>query len=198
MSLDKNTFTYPGTTKLAIETSMSATTKSVLSTITLSSHTGTHIDAPNHAIEGAAGLDSINLERFVGNCRVLDLTSCKESITIKDLESKNIQKNEKVLFKTQNSLRGFTNIFPNFIYLSSSAALYLSDNQVNLVGIDSLSIKQRGNPDNASHTALLSKEIPILEGLDLSQVKEGKYFLIAFPLKFIGLYGSPARAILLS
>ncbi len=197
MSLDDTTFTYPGTTKLAIDTSLSKITKSVLSTITISSHSGTHVDAPNHAIKGAKGIDSFNLEVFVGNCRVLDLTSTKTSISMEDLESKKIKKNQRVLFKTKNSLKGFANIFPRFIHLSPESATYLTNKEVKLVGIDSLSIKQRGSSDNNPHTALLSHKIPILEGLDLSKVEEGEYFLIALPLKFTALDGSPTRAILL-
>lgn len=88
MSLDDTTFTYPGTTKLAIDTSLSKTTKSVLSTITISSHSGTHVDAPNHTIESGNGIDSFDLQVFVGNCRVLDFTSAKTSISVEDLESK--------------------------------------------------------------------------------------------------------------
>lgn len=198
MTLDKATFNYPGTTKLSINTSLSETSKSVLSTITMSSHTGTHIDAPNHAIKGASGIDSFKLEVFVGKCRVLDLTSVKTSISVKDLKLKSIKKHERILFKTQNSIEGFVNMFPKFIFLSSDASFYLANQQVALVGIDSLSIKQRGSLDNTPHTALLSSKIPILEGLDLSQVKEGEYFLISLPLKLTGLNGSPVRAILLS
>lgn len=198
MSLDNDTFTYPGTTQLDIKTSLSEATKSVLSEITISTHTGTHIDAPNHAIEGGVGIDSIKLEKLIGNCRVLDFTSCKECISLSNLKTKNIQRNEKVLFKTRNSALGFSKIFPNFIYLSPEGASYLAEKEVDLVGIDSLSIKQKGSPDNSPHTVLLSKEIPILEGLDLSQVEEGHYFLIVLPLNFKGIDGSPARAVLLT
>ena len=65
-----------------------------------------------------------------------------------------------------------------------------------LIGIDSLSIKKRGLPDNRAHSELLSKGVPILEGLNLKEVEEGEYTLIALPLAFTGIDGSPTRAVL--
>ena len=62
--------------------------------------------------------------------------------------------------------------------------------------IDFLSIKQRGSSDNRPHTELLSKNIPIIEGLNLKEVEEGEYQLIAIPLAFTAIDGSPTRAVL--
>lgn len=188
---------YPGNPEVELETL--PTQSNVITKITFGSHSGSHIDAPSHAkIENGATIDELDLNLFYGKARVLDFTNVAEAIKVSDLEQKNIQKEERVLLKTSNSNRfekeGF---FPDFVYLSSEGAGYLAEKEVLLVGIDSLSIKQKGNPDNSPHTNLLSHEIPILEGLDLSKVEEGKYILSAFPLKFIGIDGSPVRAILI-
>lgn len=94
-------------------------------------------------------------------------------------------------------MRGFDEFYSDFVYLSSEGAEYLADAGVTLVGIDYLSIKQKGSTDNRPHTLLLEKDIPIIEGIDLSQVEPGEYTIVAFPLKYIGIDGAPARVVLL-
>jgi arylformamidase len=171
-----------------------------LSSITMGSHTGTHIDAPGHAVAGAPMLDGIALETFVGPARVLDfslVTSAGGAVSLEMLKDKNIQRGERILLKTFNSTRGFDNFYEDYVYLSGDAADYLAEIGVTLVGIDALSIKQRGSTDHRPHTSLLSQNIPVIEGLNLSKVAEGVYELYCLPLKFIGIDGSPARAILI-
>ena len=188
---------YPGTAQTRIKSVESGSGSSVLSEITLTSHAGTHIDAPSHALDGAEHIDSFPLEVFYGKCRVLDLTACTASITKEDLSSQDIKPGERILFKTNNSLRGFDTFYEDYVYLDPKAAKYLADIGVKLVGIDALSVKQKGAPDNTSHLALLSKHIPIIEGLNLSEVQAGEYTLCAFPLALRGIDGSPTRAVLL-
>lgn len=172
-----------------------------LSTITFGSHTGTHIDAPAHCIQGALTLDKIPLETFVGVCRVLDFSQSEgkenELVTREMLQEKNIQKSERILLKTKNSLRGFKEFYSDYIYLDGDAADYLASLDILLIGIDSLSIKKSGGPDNRPHLSFLSKNIPIIEGLNLSDVSEGEYELISLPLNFTNIEGAPARAVLI-
>lgn len=194
LPLSPSSIAYPNNPK--VEFQSLPTQSNVITKITFGSHSGTHIDAPSHAIAGGKTIDEFPIETFHGLARVIDCSKVEESIKVSDLETKNIQKGERILLKTSNSKRGFAEFFPDFVYLSPEGAEYLAIKEVMLVGIDSLSIKQKGNPDNSSHTNLLSKKIPILEGLDLSKVEEGEYHLSCFPLKFIGIDGSPARAIL--
>lgn len=185
LPLNEQTITYPGTTPLKINPTRSSVTGSVLSEITMSSHTGTHIDAPSHVLEYGKTIDQIDLETFFGPCRVLDLTEVVDGILVKDLENKNIKEGERILLKTTNS------------FLTSEAASYLAGLNIKLVGIDSLSIKQRGLKDNRAHSELLSKNIPIIEGLNMANIEEGEYTLVAFPVKFTGIDGSPARIVLI-
>lgn len=197
LPLNSKTIIYPGNTNLEIN-SLRSPSGNFLSEITLGSHTGTHIDAPSHSIEGASSIDQVDLETFVGTCRVLDLSNVKESISVADLEVKNIQAGERILLKTNNSTRGFDSFYDDYVFLSSDAAVYLAQLEVRLVGIDFLSIKQRGSKDNRPHTELLSKDIPIIEGLNLKDVEEGEYQLVALPLAFSGIDGSPTRAVLVT
>lgn len=196
LPLNKSTIIYPSNPSVEIETLKSAS-KNLLSKITFGSHTGTHIDAPRHISESSMSIDQIPLKIFIGSCRVIDCTDSNMSISAEDLRQKNIQKGERILLKTTNSNRGFQSFYEDYIFVSSEAAAYLSNLQVSLVGIDYLSIKQKGSPDNTPHTHLLNKNIPIIEGIDLSKVSEGEYILIALPLRFTGIDGSPARVVLL-
>ena len=188
---------YPGTAETAIKAVKSGSGSSVLSEITMTSHAGTHIDAPSHSVAGGHPIDGFELSVFYGPCRVLDMTASVGAITRADLAPANIQKGERVLLKTSNSARGFTEFYPDYVYLASDAAAYLAGVGVALVGIDALSVKQRGAPDNSPQTLLLEHNIAIVEGLDLSKAAAGDYMLSALPLKFTGIDGSPTRAVLL-
>lgn len=197
LALSETTIVYPGNPSIEIEEMQSATGGSVISKITFGSHTGTHVDAPQHVIRGGESLDQIPLETFVGNCRVIDCTKDEVSVKRQTLENQNIQKGERILLKTTNSIRGFETFYDDYIFVSPEATEYLAEQQVLLVAIDYLSIKQRGSKDNSPHTNLLSKNIPIIEGVDLSKVETGEYFLTILPLKFMNIDGAPARAILM-
>lgn len=196
LPLYQGTIVYPGNPSIEIEetTSLSG---SVISKIVFGSHTGTHIDAPKHVVTGGESLDQISLETFVGDCRVIDCTKDEISVKRQTLENQNIQKGERILLKTNNSLRGFETFYNDYIFVSPEATAYLAEKEVSLVAIDYLSIKQRGSKDNSPHTNLLGKNIPIIEGIDLSKVEAGEYFLVLLPLKFMNIDGAPARAILL-
>lgn len=189
--------TYPGTAATQIHEVRSGSGSSVLSEISLTSHAGTHIDAPSHSLPHSPAINELDITLFYGDCRVLDLTGCHTSISEHDLTEHNIQPGERILFKTQNSQRGFAEFYDDYIYLESQAAHYLGELGVKLIGIDALSIKQRGAPDNTAHTALLSRGIPIIEGLNLKDIVPDTYTLCAFPLAFQGIDGSPTRAVLM-
>jgi kynurenine formamidase/ribonuclease HI len=179
---------YPGTAPTKIQQVKSGSGQSILSQIQMTSHAGTHVDAPFHAV--ADGL-------FYGSARVVDLSECERAVEVNDLKAKNIRRGERILLKTANSRRGLKKFYDDYIYLSAEGAAFLAEAGVKLVGIDALSIKKRGDEDNTSHTALLAKGIPIVEGLNLANVSEGEYLLAAFPLA-LQTDGAPARAVLIA
>ncbi len=199
LALHNDTIVYPNNIPVSIETHADMPqSQTKLSKIVMGSHSGTHVDAPAHAVQGAYNLEDIALSVFVGTCRVFDLSGAKDSIKIEDLKDKNIQKGERILVKTSNSIRGFKEFYNDYVYLDGDAADWLKEKEIALFGIDYLSVKQKGSPDQRPHTSLLSKNIPIIEALDLKEIKEGEYTLVCLPLKFVGIEGSPVRAILLS
>lgn len=201
LPLTNATPVYPNNVPLTIETHAEMPSANThLSKVTLGTHTGTHVDAPSHAVIGANNLEQIPLETFIGQCKVFDVThrQAGDAVKIEDLKNKVIEKGDRILFKTSNSIRGFESFYDDYVYVDGDLADWLAKKEIALVAIDALSIKQRGSKDQRPHTSLLSKNIPIIEGVNLKDVEEGEYELVCLPLKFEGVEASPVRAILVS
>lgn len=168
------------------------------SLMTLSSHTGTHIDAPAHFLRDGATAETISLHALIGTCVVLDMTACTSCIARSDLEQHAAVMTEgaRILLKTRNSLRAPHDPFDvSFIYLAADAAAYVRDKNVALIGIDYLGI-ERQQPGHPTHRTLLQQGIVIVEGLRLGAIEQGSYELICLPLLLPGLDGAPARAVI--
>ena len=170
-----------------------------VSQIALGVHTATHVDAPNHFIEGGKRIHELDPQKLLGPCRVIEVD--KGVVAIEPEHVGDITGIKRVLFKTQNS--GFWSspelgFRSDFSYLVPETARLLVDSGVVLVGIDYLSIEKSGSPGHPVHITLLENEVVILEGVDLREVPPGDYELICMPLKYIGATGdgSPARTFL--
>jgi arylformamidase len=168
-----------------------------LTHLSLGAHTGTHVDAPAHFIDGAPTLEQVPLDRMVGPAQVLDLRGLA-AIDAAALRRHEIHAGDIVLFKTDNSERwakpGFQT---DFTYVTLDAAAYLVERGVKTIGMDYLSIEQFGSKDFAVHKLLLGRGILIIEGLDLGAIAGGPYLLSCLPLKLEGVDGAPARAVLM-
>ena len=152
-----------------------------LSCIKMCTHTGTHIDAPAHYIEGGATIDEIPLSKFYGDCTVVTISGV---LTGEDMERILPRCKKKLILKGEG--KGM---------LSPSAAIVLADYKLDLVGIDSMCICSM--EDNYTvHRTLLLEDIVILECLDLTDIEDGDYKLSAFPIKLAGLEAAPVRAML--
>ncbi|MBA2378424.1 MAG: cyclase family protein [Blastocatellia bacterium] len=170
-----------------------------VSQLCFGAHTGTHVDAPNHFIDGTRRVEDLDLNKLIGPCRVVGVAADVTAIGPEHLTG--IDGAERVIFKTRNSNFWATpedGFRTDFTYITPEAARKLAEMKVQLVGIDYLSVEKFGSDDFATHIALLEQEIVILEGLDLRGVAAGDYELICLPLKFTGGLGdgSPARTIL--
>lgn len=165
--------------------------------VSLDIHTGTHIDMPLHMIESGKTMDTFDFTRLMTPAKVFDMTHLEESfISLKDIECLDIVKGDFIIFKTQNSFYDKKQGFEyDFVYVDESAAKYLTDIEVNGVGIDALGI-ERAQDNHMTHKLLLSQDIIILEGLELQDIQEGSYQLIALPIKLKGTEGSWVRAVL--
>jgi arylformamidase len=169
------------------------------SRLNFGSHTGTHIDAPRHFIEGRLSVDELPLHVLVGKAYVAEVTAT-ERVTPRDLEGAGIPKGtQRILLKTINSklIWRSKSFRQDFVHLAEESAKWLLDRDVQLVGIDYLSIEQFHSPTHRVHLDLLNANVVILEGLNLNGVAPGEYTLCCLPLKIKGGDGAPARAVLL-
>jgi arylformamidase len=166
-----------------------------ISRLGLGAHTGTHVDAPLHFMDGWPGSEAIPLEPLVGPAHVVDATQVQGK-TLGEAELLGLdlpEAAERIIFKTRNSQLWASDEFTrDFIRLEGSGARFLLARGVRLVGIDYLSIG-----DGEAHVALLEAGVVPLEGLDLRKVEPGEYRLVCLPLRLVGSDGAPSRAILI-
>lgn len=169
----------------------------IVSRLNLSTHTGTHIDAPRHFLFNNGSVDRIAISKLVGKARVVNVQPKGKLISVEDISKFRVKAHDKILFKTGNSrLYRKKKFDPNYISLSLSAAKYLAEKKIDVVGIDYYGIEAKSAPGHPVHKTLLRAGIVIVEGINLESIKPGKYNLAVLPLKIIGADGSPARAIL--
>lgn len=206
---------YPGDARPSIEPGkqISAGDTANLSDIKLGSHSGTHVDAPLHFIDGERPVDEMALDVLMGAAMVLDLTAVRGTIEAGDLESAGLDterlrsgsatagsdngSSTRILLKTSNSSLWVDPEFhKDFVALGDSGADMLVELGVRLVGIDYLSIERYHPETYYVHDRLLKADVAILEGVDLSTVAPGVYELICLPLRIRGGDGAPARAVL--
>jgi arylformamidase len=183
---------YPNNPGVAFEqTQQAGAVKNALSRLELGSHTGTHIDAPAHIHSGGPGALAYSLEQLCGPCEVVDVSNLATVITSGDIPD---TRAKRILFKTRNSA-GDPDVFADdFVALDDSAAQELVQRGVKLVGLDALSIRQRGTK-NRVHETLIDGGVVILEGAWLAEAAAGQYELLCLPLK-VDLDGAPVRAVL--
>ena len=184
--------TYPGDPTVSLERVSSIADGAVanLSRLDFGVHSGTHVDAPLHFIDGAPAAEALPLDVLIGPARVLDLTGA-ERLDAAAFEG--VELGERVLLKTRNSELWERDTFADeFLALTEDGARALIDGGVRLVGIDYLSVGDEG-----AHHALLGAGVVAIEGLDLRGVEPGEYQLVCAPLKLVGSDGAPARALLI-
>lgn len=160
-------------------------------------HSGTHIDAPVHFIDGAAGIESIALDALVGPAVVVDARGLDGPFDAAAIDGLAIPAGtDRLLFRSRNSDLWARDTFEgSFSGVTEDGARALIALGVRLVGIDYLSIAPFGNP-TPTHVALLSAGVVIVEGLDMRGVDPGAYDLICLPVLIPGSDGGPARAII--
>lgn len=168
----------------------------------LGAHTATHIDAPRHFVPGRKGIDGLDLEALLGPAYVAEF-SADRVITAADLRTLDLPAGTiRLLCKTKNS-QHWQN--PNhqfdreFVGLDVGAARWLVAQGIRLIGVDYLGVERFEMVDQGAptHHILLSADIVILEGLDLSEVPSGLYQLVCLPIKIQNGDGAPSRAILI-
>lgn len=171
--------------------------------LTLALHTGTHVDAPQHFIDGGATVEALPLEVLVGPCQVVSIAGAPDVAAI-DLEAlfpAGRPAPERLLLRTRNSdgprpLLHRDAFTPDFAAIGHDAARWLVDRGVRLVGIDYLSIEPYAAREPLTHRLLLGAGVVAVEGLDLSRIAPGAYRLFCLPTCLVGADGAPARVLL--
>lgn len=193
---------YPGDpeaqiTRLAAHERGDAWTTTHLS---LSAHTGTHVDAPGHRLRKGATLDALDLHDLIGRAYVVDLSGVDSEISAQDLATRKIPPEaQRLIFKTRNSaLWERTGFQTEYIGLGRSGAEWLVDHGARLVAFDYLSADVFRTQKFPAHDILLGAGIVIVESVMTGDVAQGWYTLICLPLRVSGAEGAPARAVLLS
>ena len=163
-------------------------------------HTGTHVDAPAHFIEGARKIDALALETLIGRARVVRIPDEITEIEAALIERADLNGVERILFHTRNSSLWSEGFRKDFTHLLPEAAQMLIELGIKLIGTDYLSIEKFHSGHHRTHLALLSNNVVIVEGLNLSEVPEGDYELICLPLRIADGPGdgAPARVVLRS
>ncbi|MFL6584308.1 MAG: cyclase family protein [Chthoniobacterales bacterium] len=187
---------WPGDTPLSREVLLdlkrgdSVTLSSLRATV----HLGAHADGPNHYDGDAAAIDERPLEYYLGECEVIRIKAPRATRLTSAMLSRQIT-TRRVLFAT-GTFPDPENWNSDFAALSAELIEALHAQGVITVGIDTPSIDLQESKDLPAHKAILRHEMAILEGLVLTEVPEGRYELIALPLRLVGFDASPVRAVL--
>lgn len=166
-------------------------------------HSGTHVDAPLHFIEGAGGVENLSLDAMIGSAWVADARDATDHLdTTGHLDASAVDAldipagTERLLLRTANSqLWESPEFSQDFVALTVDAAEALVERGIRLVGIDYLSIAPFADPA-PTHLALLGAGVVVLEGLDLRRVAPGRYLLTCLPILLDGADGAPARVVI--
>ena len=164
----------------------------------LGSHTGTHIDAPLHFIEGGGTVDAIPPDALVGPCRVVDVGEAPV-ITRPMLEGMDLAGAERLLFRTATSAWIAEAFREDFVGFAEGAARYLAEAvRPMLVGIDSPALDPFGTPGHPAHMAILGSGCikGAIEWLALGDVEPGDYHLFCGPMRLTGAEAAPCRVFL--
>ncbi|MGZ4113235.1 MAG: arylformamidase [Tumebacillaceae bacterium] len=196
--LEQGVPTWPGDTEFRYEVSWSKEQSGSVNVgkLTMSIHTGTHIDAPFHFDNEGRKVIELDLDLYIGRARVIDVSG-KPSIGAADLAEHDLKGVTRLLLRT-NSWKN-PNEFPTEItYLRADLAPFLAEKGIRLIGVDVPSVDPLESKELSAHHGLHEHDIHILEGIVLDHIEPGDYELIALPLPLVEADGSPVRAVLRS
>ncbi len=196
--LDDHLPTYPNNTPFTLEPikRLAKGDSSNVSTLHMSAHAGTHVDAPRHFFDEGLGTDALPLEMLVGRAHVIEVTT-RRGIGSDDLSPIDLSEDVRVLIKTLNSrFWGSPDFHTDYVGMTESGARHLIEHGIKVVGVDYLSVEEFKKPGAPAHRLLLGAGTIVIEGLNLRDVKPGIYDMYCLPLRVVGSDGAPARVVL--
>ena len=166
-----------------------------LSALEMSPHVGTHADAPLHVRDGQPASDSLPLDAFIGPAIVIGIEGATGPVDVDDLSTRLPRHVERLLLRTGRTVAA--GVFPEaWPALTPSAARWLVGRGLRLLGVDAPSVDDRQSKGLETHHALFDAGASIVENLDLRDVSDGPYELVALPIRVEGLDAAPVRAVL--
>ncbi|MFD1019974.1 arylformamidase [Thalassobacillus hwangdonensis] len=196
MMLNEQTPPWPGDEpyRYGLTWTMEDTGSVNVGNISMSNHTGTHVDAPFHYDNDGKKIAELPPERFIGEALVVNMEG-KQVVAASDLQEYDLADVSKVIVQS-NSWKDRTQFPQDYTVLGDDLGPFLKENGINLIGVDTPSVDPETSKELAAHHSLYANDVLILEGLLLDEVQPGNYELIAFPLKMEEADGSPVRAML--
>jgi arylformamidase len=194
--LGKNVPTWPGDAPFSFQIEWSKVDSGSVNVgkLEMSTHTGTHVDAPFHFDDEGKRIYDLDLNLYVGRALVVDMRN-KESVGASDFHGVDLQEVERVILRT-DSWENPSQFPEKITYLRPDLASFLGERGVRLIGVDVPSVDPLDSKELAAHHSLHENGIHILEAVDLQHVEPGEYELIALPLPLVEADGSPVRAVL--
>jgi arylformamidase len=196
--LDADVPSYPGNTPFSLEAikRIARGDSSNVSTLHMSAHSGTHVDAPRHFFDQAPGAEGLPLEMLMGRARVIEVTS-RKGISAEDFAGIDLSEDVRLLIKTRNSrLWGSPEFHNDYVGVTAEGAKFLVERGVKVLGVDYLSVEVFKTPGAPAHHTLLGGGVIVIEGLNLRDVEPGTYDMVCLPLRIVGADGAPARVVL--
>jgi len=196
--LDGSLASYPNNLPFSLEAvkRIARGDSSNVSSIHMSAHSGTHVDAPRHFFDDGTGTEALPLEMLIGRARVIEVRP-RGGITSDDLAAVDLSEELRVLIKTPNSrLWSDPEFHKDYAGVTESGAKYLVEHGIKVVGVDYLSVEVFKTPGAPAHHVLLGAGTIVIEGLNLRDVEPGVYEMLCLPLKVVGSDGAPARVVL--
>jgi arylformamidase len=196
--LDNQLATYPNNTPFTLEPvkRLARGDSANVSTLHMSAHAGTHIDAPRHFFDDGLATDALPLEMLIGRARVIEMTT-RRGIGADDFANHDLSEDVRVLIKTVNSrFWGSPEFHTDYVGVTESGAKHLVEHGIKVVGVDYLSVEEFKKPGAPAHHLLLGAGTIVIEGLNLRDVEPGIYDMYCLPLRVVGSDGAPARVVL--
>lgn len=166
-----------------------------LSALEMSPHVGTHADAPLHVRDGWPASDTLPADAFIGPAVVIGLEEAGGAVEVGALAARLPSRVERLLLRTGRTIAAgsFPEAWPA---LTPACVRWLGGRGLRLLGVDAPSVDDRQSKTLDTHHALFEMGASVLENLDLRGVADGRYELIALPLRVEGLDAAPVRAVL--
>jgi arylformamidase len=198
-TISNNSVVWPGNRTVLIEKAaeMGVAGSDCNSTqIALNVHTGTHMDAPLHFVANGNDIMRTDIDALIGHAKIFHIQDTSK-ITYNEIKDLPIEQGDRVLFRTRNSDMDWetAQFMEDYVYLSPDAARFLVEKEVRTVGVDYLSVAEKGKAAEV-HKILLNAPVHVIEGLRLNNVEPGDYEMICLPMKIKDADGAPARVVI--